>query len=137
MFRFTTLLLFALLILGCSPPTSKFAPVVQDIQSGALAIPTNGIVTLPPKFAGLTARNEVFAEKKADGRLLILFPAKYDRGDDVEGYLYCSGALRTTDYYTIDSGAGGKHQHLDVAGRKMLTVKDSRANWYLVSRRLD
>jgi hypothetical protein len=137
MFRFTALLLFASLIFGCSPPSKKFAPIVQGIQSGALAIPTNGVVTLSPKFAGFTAGNEVFAERKADGRLLILFPTKYGRGQDVEGYLYCSGPLQPSDYHTIDWGSGGKHRHMDVSGRTMLTVKDYKANWHLVSRRLD
>ena len=137
MLRLTALLLFASLIFGCNPPAKKFAPIVQAIHSGTLAIPTNGVVTISPNFSGLTARNEVYVEKKADGRLLILFPTKYGRGDDLEGYLYCSGKLQPTDYYTIDHGSGGRHQYLDVAGRKMLTVKYYKANWHLVSRRLD
>jgi hypothetical protein len=137
MFRFTALLLFVLLIFGCNPPNKKFAPVVHAIQSGALAMPANGVITLSHQFAGLTARNEVFAEKKADGRLLILFPTKYGGGQDVKGYLYCSGPLQPADHYTIDHGSGGKHQYLDVAGRTMLTAKSYKTNWYLVSRRLD
>ena len=111
MLRLAKFSFIAVIALGCNQRSAKFDPVVQEIHSGVIAVPTNGIVQLPQRFAGLTPRDEVYAEKKPDGRLLILFPDWYGRGSDVEGWLYCSGPLQASDYYTIDWGAGGKQQH--------------------------
>jgi hypothetical protein len=136
-FRLVTFSSIALLVFGCGSRSAKFDPVMRDIQAGTLVIPASGIVQLPRRFAGLTPRSEVFAAKKADGRLFILFPTWYGRGNDLEGYLYCSGVLQPSDYYTTDWGAGGKHRHLKIAGRDMLTIRDYKPHWYSVTRRLD
>lgn len=137
MFRLAIVCCITVSAFGCSPRNLKFAPVASDIQSGVLTVPTNGVLQLPQRFAGLTPKNEVYAEKKPDGRWLILFPEWYGRGRDVEGFLYCSGALQSSDFYTIDWGSGGKNQHIEVAGYDMLTVRNYKPHWYLVSKRLD
>ena len=137
MFRFITFLCFALMTSGCSSRIAKFEPVVSDIQAGVLKFQTNGVVGLPTKFVGLTPKDEIFVEKKPDGSLFVLFPTWYGRGNDIEGVLYCSHALLPSDFYTIDWGAGGKQQHIDVGGRDMLTVHDYQPHWYKVSRRVD
>ena len=137
MIRATTFLCFVLMAVGCSSRSAKFDAVVSDIQSGVLVVHTNGAVRLPAKFASLTPNDEIFVEKKPDGSLFVLFPTWYGRGNDLDGVLYCSRALLPSDYNTIDWGAGGKQQHIDVGGRDMLTVHDYKPHWYKVSRRLD
>jgi hypothetical protein len=130
-------LLLAFALVGCGSSTSRYASVVADIEHGILAAPTNGILRLPARFSAVAPRAEVYVEKKLDGRLLVLFPPWYGRGADMEGFLYCSGALARSDFYCIDWGAGGVHEHLDVGGRDILTVKDLKPHWYRVTRRLD
>jgi hypothetical protein len=137
MLRLITFLCLAALASGCGSPTDKFAAVVQGIQSGQLSAPTNGIFRLPQSLAGLTPKGDVFVERRSDGGLFVLFPTWYGRGSDLEGFLYCTRELEPSDYYSIDWGAGGKGQHIDIAGRDMLTVQDYRAHWYRVTRRLD
>ena len=120
------------------PPVGAYIPVVTAMSNGTIAIPAGaGIVQLPAAFAGLTPKNEVIVERRAGGRLFILFPTWYGRGADLEGWLYTSGPLVATDYYTIDWGTGGVHQHLDVADCKMLSVGRPQSSWCAVSRRLD
>ena len=126
-----------LLVLGCRRREAEFATVVQDIQTGVIPVAANGSVPLPERFAGLTPRNEIFVERKPDSRLLVLFPTWYGRGDDIEGLLYCSSALKAEDFYTVDWGQGGRRQHIDIAGRDMLTVRGFKEHWYYVSRRID
>jgi hypothetical protein len=130
---------FAVLLVaaGCGAPTSSYAPVVTAISNGALAVPAYGIVTLPANWKGLTPRGVVKVERRPDGRLFILFPTFYGRGDDVDGWLYCSGPLTPTDFYTINWGAGGIQQHIDACGYKMLTVSSQASPWYGITRRLD
>jgi hypothetical protein len=135
--RLIPLLCLAGLALGCESRTSKYNSIIKDIQTGVLIVSTNGVVRLPQQFAGLTPKDEVYAETKPDGRILVLFPTWYGRGSDVEGSLYCSGSLQPSDYYTIDWGAGGKRQHIDVADHDMLSVRAIRPHWYFASRRLD
>lgn len=139
--RFAILWFFSLLLClgawGCSASTSSYAPVVAAITSGTLAVPPDGIVRLPAAWHGLTPRNIVNVERRPDGRVFILFPTFYGRGDDVDGWLYCTGPLRPADFYTIDWGPGGKGSHLDAAGYKMLSVETRDPPWYWVTRRLD
>jgi hypothetical protein len=135
--NFTALFILGLLLSGCSSRSSKFEPVVADIQKGVITLTTNGAIALPPRFANLAPRGEIYAEKKSDGRLLVLFPTWYGRGNDIEGLLYCSASLLPTDFYTVDWGPGGKQQHMDVAGRDLLRVAEYKAHWYNVTRRLD
>jgi hypothetical protein len=137
MLRAILFLSVSLLISGCQPRYAKFEPVVKDIQAGVVLAPTNGTLQLPLRFAGVTHKGEVFAEWRADGRLMILFPTWCGRGADLEGLLYCSGVLESSDFYTIDWGAAGKVKHIDVRGRDMLIVHDYRPHWYFVRRRLD
>jgi hypothetical protein len=137
MIRFITLIGMVIAATGCSSRTAKFEPILSDIQSGALAPQANGAVGLPQKFAGATPKNEIFVEKKPDGSLFVLFPTWYGRGADLDGILYCSRALQPPDYYTMDWGPGGKHQHLAVGGCDLLTVHAYKSHWYIVSRRVD
>jgi len=137
MLRSITFLFLASFVTGCGSPADKFAPVVQAIQSGQLSVQTNGIFRLPQRFAGLTPSDDVFVERRPDGVLFVLFPTWYGRRNDLEGFLYCARELQASNYYTIDWGAGGKRQHIDVAGRDMLTVQNYRSHWYRVTRRLD
>lgn len=133
----STLGLAALMVMGCSNPAHRFAPAVQKIRDGLLKPDRAGTIHLPAEFKGMTPRNEVYVEQKADGRLLILFPAAYGRGKDIEGYLFCSANLLPSDFYAIDWGKGGIIQHINVAGWDMLTVENHGTNWYRVTRRLD
>jgi hypothetical protein len=134
---FVAVFVLVSLLSGCSPSPSKFDPVVVDIQKGVIKVAGNGPLALPARFSDLTPRGEIYIEKKPDGRLFIIFPFWYGRGADFDGLLYCSGSLKPSDFYTIDWGLVGKHQHIDVAGRDLLTVKDYKTNWYKVTRRLD
>jgi hypothetical protein len=111
--------------------------VLRDLRDGKLTRAAAGRVRLPAKYQELTARDEVFVEEKSDGRLFVLFPTWYGRGDDMDGWLYCSGELRPSDFYTLDWGTRGKHRHIDIAGRKMLSVTEDRPHWYWFTRRLD
>ena len=131
------LLLFAGFMLLRSNSLSRYQPVVLQIQKGILTANKSGIVRLPKSFVGLTPRGEVYAERKPDGRLFVLFPTWYGRGADIEGYLYCSQPLYPSDYHSIDWGSGGVHDQIDVAGHKMLTAKPYKSNWYSITRRLD
>ena len=137
MLRLIPSLFLAAFVSGCASPTDKFAAVVEGLQSGQFPIPINGVFLLPQLLAGLTPKDEVFVERKSDGSLFMLFPTWYGRGNDLEGFLYCTRELKPSDYYFIDWGPGGKQQHIDVAGRDMLTVRTFRSHWYRVSRRLD
>jgi len=130
-------LLFAIALVGCGSSTARYESVLADIESGVLVAPTNGVLKLPTRFAGLAPQGEMYVETKSGGRLFVLFPTWYGRGSDIEGLLYCSGSLTASDFYTIDWGAGGKHEHLDVGRRNMLTVSDLKPHWYSVTRRLD
>jgi hypothetical protein len=123
--------------IGCSNPTTKFEPIVQQVIDGSLKPNRDGVITVPKEFDEITTNNEAYFEQKSDGRVLILFPTWRGRGDDLEGYLYCSGELLETDYYAIDWGEGGAQRHFTVAGRDMLTVEPLTPNWYKVVRRLD
>src|SRR5436309_3540852 len=96
-FKFIATLAAVLLGVGCRPQPAKFDPIVKEIQTGALSIPTNGPVRLPPRFHGVTPRDEIFVERKADGRLFVLFPTWYGREEDIEGLLYCSRAPLPSD----------------------------------------
>jgi hypothetical protein len=122
---------------GCGAPTASYTPIVAAITSGALPIPANGVIGLPAKWRGIVPRDVVHAEKRPDGRIFILFPTFHGRGEDVDGWLYCSAPITPADFYTIDWGPGGKHSQLDVAGCKMLSVESHRPPWYWVTRRLD
>lgn len=124
-------------LVGCSPPTAGYEPVVAAITSGALTVPADGVVKLPPTWHGLTPDNIVNVETRPDGRTFILFPTYYGRGSDVDGWLYCSGPIGPADFHTIDWGPGGKGSHLDAAGYKMLSVETRNPPWYWVTRRLD
>lgn len=127
------------LMTACSNPPAKYQPIVQAIEGGTLTRITDGVIKLPPELAGITPRDEIYIEKKADGRMFVLFPTDYGRGDDLDGYLYCSGGLLPSDYYSIDwgAGSGGTQQHINVAGKQMLSVEEYQPNWYRVTRRLD
>jgi hypothetical protein len=116
---------------------SRYQPILQQIQRGTLQADPAGVIRLPPAFAGLTPRDEVYIEQKPDGRLFILFPTWYGRGSDIEGYLYCSQALRQSDYYLIHTTRRVRHQYIDVAGRDLLIATYQRPHWYKISRRLD
>lgn len=116
---------------------SKYQTVVQQIEQGSLTANDAGVIQLPESLKNLAPRGEVYIERKPDNRLLILFPTGYGRGNDIEGYLYCSESLQPSDYYQIEWGAGGVGNHIDVAGWDMLTTENLQPNWYKVSRRLD
>jgi hypothetical protein len=122
-----------------APDTRAYQPIVVAITNGTLVVPPTpgGEVKLSAALSGVTPRDEVIVERRPDGRLFILFPTWYGRGQDIEGWLYCSGPLKSTDFYIVDWGAGGKVDHIDVADRKMLTVISKGSTWYRVSRRLD
>jgi hypothetical protein len=122
---------------GCGHPQQKFDSLIQDLQTGKLDSSKDSRVRLPVAYTNLTPKSEIFVERRPDGRLFVLFPTWYGRGDDMDGWLYCSGYLQQSDYYTVDWGTGGKHRHIDVAGRKMLTVTSDRPHWYRFTRRLD
>ncbi|MBV9868875.1 MAG: hypothetical protein JO316_26310 [Abitibacteriaceae bacterium] len=129
------LLLLAGLMVLRPNPVARYQLIVQQIQQGVLTANKAGVVRLPAAFSELAPRGEVYAERKADGRLFVLFPTWYGRGADMEGYLFCSQALRPSDYYAVNWGAGRVQSHIDVAGRDMLTVEPYKPNWY--TRRLD
>lgn len=122
---------------GCSNATADFEDVVQKVKEGSLKPNKDGVIVVPIKSAEGVVNNEIFVEKRNDGLLLVLFPTKTGRGDDLEGFLYCSRELRPSDYYTVNWGEGGVHKHIDVATRYLLTVERLTPNWYSVSRRLD
>lgn len=111
--------------------------VVADIDSGKLAVDASGHCVLGFGFAKLTPRGQVLVEKTADGRTLILFPTWHGRGGDLAGYLYASGRLVASDFYTVDWGDGGQRRHVDIATAEMLDVTRVKPNWYWASRRLD
>jgi hypothetical protein len=116
---------------------TRYQPIVRGIAAGTLTAPASGILRLSGNFAGVTPRDEIYVETRADGRLLILFPRRYGRGADLEGYLYCRGGLRPADSYVVDWGASGVHTHIAVAGRDLLTATPYAPNWYAISRRVD
>lgn len=128
---------FLLAILGCRSSTSAYGPVVTAIASGSLPVPADGVVTLPAKWKGLTPRGLVHVERRPDGRLFVLFPTSCGRGEDVDGWLYCSGPLAPADFYSVNWGAGGERRHMDACGRTMLTITSQAPPWYRVTRRLD
>ena len=79
---------------------------------------------------------KVYVEHRPDGRLFILFPTWYGRGSDIEGWLYCSGPLKPSDFVVVHWGSSGQPA-LNAAGYKMLRVESQKPPWYWVTRRLD
>jgi hypothetical protein len=126
-----------LLLGGCRAPTSKYLPVVSSIASGTTKVPANGVVGLAPTWPGLTPRDVAYAERRPDGRLFILFPTWYGRGQDIEGWLHCSGPLGPADFHNVNWGGTNNQAALDAAGYDLLTVESQSPPWYRVTRRLD
>jgi hypothetical protein len=125
---------------GLLPPLrlkrAGYMRVLEALQQGELAA-SRPAVRLPPSYRGIAADDTVFYERRADGRLLVLFPTWRGRGDDLQGYLYCSSPLTSQDFYALDWGAGEVAQHVDVCGHSLLSVKKVSPGWYRATRRLD
>ena len=116
----------------------KYLGVIGKIEAGTIKPGGKSPVKLPAQYGGITPMDEVYVEKRPGGKLLVLFPTWYGRGSDVEGFLYCSQPLGPADFYQVDWGVGGKHEHLDVGEASLLTVKRHlRGPWHKAGRRLD
>ena len=116
---------------------NDYQSIIAGIKSGAIAPNASGACSLPNGFDGVTPRGEVFTGTTPTGSTVTLFPTWYGRGSDVDGYIHSSAPLAAGDYYTINWGAGGNVQHLDVGAIDMLSVSPVRGTWYWGSRRLD
>jgi len=127
-------------LMGLFPPLymkrGEYRPVVDAVLSGALAPDSLGVVRLPPDLSKATPRGEVMVDRRP-GLTLILFPTFYGRGNDLQGYLYCSRPLTSLDWYSIDWGSGGVHEHIDVGPATMLSWWGGEGTWLKVGRRLD
>ena len=114
-----------------------YQSIIADIKSGAIAPDASGVCALPKVFDGVTPRGEIYTGTTPTDSTVTLFPMWYGRGSDVDGYIHSSAPLAAGDYYTINWGAGGNVQHLDVGAIDMLSVSPVRGTWYWGSRRLD
>jgi hypothetical protein len=118
---------------GLSPPLilrqQSYTEVIRQIESGRLPI-ANHVVNLPPDYKSVARK--VYAERRADGRLFVLFVTWRGRGADVNGYLYCSRPLRPADFCV---GPGG-HEQLNACGIDDLGPVHIRGPWYYICRRL-
>jgi hypothetical protein len=135
--------------LGLKPPLwlkeSRYMEVVRDIEAGSLAPakPATGVfslvdyaefvVALPPSHQSLTPHGIVFAEKRSDGRLFVVFPTWHGFHHDMMGYLYCSQPLSAEDYQ-LNTGWGV--EAVLVCGQA-LKVTHLRGPWYSIDRGLD
>jgi hypothetical protein len=123
---------------GLSPPLilrqQSYMEVIRRIESGRLPI-ANHVVNLPPDYKSIARK--VYAERRADGRLFVLFVTFVGRGDaDVTGYLYCSRPLGSADFHIADWGSSGIHKGIDAFGVGDLEPVHIRGPWYHVCRRL-
>lgn len=116
---------------------SDYQAIIADIKSGAIAPDASGVCTLPNALDGVTPRGVVYTGTTPTGSTVVLFPTWYGRGSDVDGYIQSSAPLVAGDYYSINWGAGGNGQHLDVGSIDMLSVSSFHGSWYWGSRRLD
>jgi hypothetical protein len=116
---------------------SSYRAVLEEIGAGRITTGPEGTAPLPGRYTGLTPRDEVFIDRRPGGVVLVLFPVWYGRGGDLQGYLHASRPLADADYYTVDWGPGGVHQHLTVAGVEFLSAEPVRPPWYWVWRRVD
>jgi hypothetical protein len=124
---------------GLSPPLilrqQRYLAVVRQIESGRLSV-ANNVLNLPPGYVSVARK--VYAERRPDGRLFVLFVTWIGRsGADVTGYLYCSRPLGPTDFYVANWGPGGSHKEIDAFGISDLEPVHIRGPWYHVCRRLD
>jgi hypothetical protein len=123
---------------GISPPLilrqQGYMEIIRDIEVGRLPI-SKHVVSLPRGSASVAKK--VYAERRADGRLFVLFVTFVGRGDaDVTGYLYCSRPLGSADFHSTVWGSGGIHKEIDALGISDLEPVHIRGPWYHVCRRL-
>jgi hypothetical protein len=116
--------------------------VVRQIESGRLSIgsgrgitnppsvPTSNVIELPVGYRSVAKR--VYAERRPDGRLFVLFVTWIGRGTDVNGYLYCRLPLEPVDFSVGPSG----REQLDACRIDDLEPTHIRGGWYYVCRRL-
>jgi hypothetical protein len=114
----------------------SYLRIVGEINAGRLKPDGRGMIVLPPSFHGETARDVVYSDRRPGGRLFVLFPTWYGRGDDIEGYVYVRGGLRNSDFYDV-IWSGKPIAFIDVASRQMLMVTSQSGDWAKVTRRLD
>jgi hypothetical protein len=138
-------------LFGLTPPLILKQPgylaVVKDLKSGRLVIGTKprlgywhgtapkNQVDLPPSYQSIAPK--VYAERRPDGRLFVLFATWLGRGADLNGYLYCSRPLTPGDFFPADWGSGGVRQQIHLCGISYLEPQHIRGPWYRVLRRLD
>lgn len=127
-------------LLGLLPPLiskrSSYMGIIHDIENGKLKA-ENSVIYLPHSYHGVAPRNEVYYQLYPDGRMFVLFPTWYGRGQDINGYLYCSGTLNKEDYFISDWGSGGISQEIHLCGISYLEPKYVKEHWYKIIRRLD
>jgi hypothetical protein len=115
----------------------KYLAIVHEIEAGRIAADAEGTAVLPPAFGGLIAEDRLIVERKADGRLLVIFPTWRGKGGNFDGYLYASQPLVPADFQEINWGAGGVCKQATVAGFDYIDVHPLQSPWYQVSRSVD
>lgn len=116
---------------------SDYQAIVAALKSAKIIPDASGTCQLPVAFDGVTPRGRVYTGTTPTGSSVILFPTWHGRGIDVDGYIHSSAPLVAADYDSINWGAGGNVQHLDVGSIDMISVSPVRGSWYWGTRRLD
>jgi hypothetical protein len=136
--------------MGMLPPLvlvePRYMAVVRDIEAGKLPIGVKsryiyaaGIknrVDLPPRYRPVALK--VFAERRPDGRLCVIFETwTCWHGDSLGGgYMYSTKPLTSADFFQTDGDTelSGK---MSVCGWSHVSVEHLRGPWYRVVRNLD
>ncbi len=115
-----------------------YMAVVRQIETGALKPGPKAAIAVPSGLRSVSPDGNVYAERKPDGRVFVLFPIWYGRGKtDLQGYLYCSRPLKAADFSEVDWGSGGVWRQLTICGRNYLSAEHVRGPWWWVWRRVD
>jgi hypothetical protein len=122
--------------------------IVRLIETGRLVPDPEGQVVLPTGMSSATIRGRVYVTRKSRERLYVLFPMWKDKGADLEGYLYSSQRLTSSDVETRPGGSdlkivtvtgpiSGHFARRGIGPIPYTVTRGVGPHWYAVSNNMD